>query len=198
MYFFKKYFVFFLYLFYFSTCSNDKSKEKECNPRCGIINGINYGKCLYNQCCSPKGYYGITSAYCSPSEGCQSEFGQCIEMRCGEEIRFCPDGQCCSKKGYCSTTSGYCSPSEGYVKPNMVNVPIIDVDYHGVVVLKINVVVKKVIVVPHVTIVFTVVVKKITENVAMPERVMKVLSFKVKKKKKIKIKIKIKLFLFLY
>ncbi len=82
---------------------------EKCKIKCGIIDGINYGKCPYNQCCGQNGYCGATSDYCSTSEGCQSEFGQCNEIRCGEGISSCPKGQFCNVKGYCDTIIGYCS-----------------------------------------------------------------------------------------
>jgi len=99
-----------LYLYiYIRYCSEDNTKQKKCIFRCGKDNG----KCPNGLCCSKKGYCGTTSTFCSPSLGCQSAFGKCIETRCGKGIGQCPDGQCCSKKGYCGTTSEFCSSSLG-------------------------------------------------------------------------------------
>ncbi|ORX42207.1 hypothetical protein BCR36DRAFT_407124 [Piromyces finnis] len=72
--------------------------------------GSDYGKCPAGQCCSKKGYCGKTAAYCSTSNGCQSEFGDC---KCGSDFGKCSAGQCCSKKGYCGKTAAYCSTSNG-------------------------------------------------------------------------------------
>ena len=86
--------------------------NKKCIFRCGK----NYGQCPDGFCCSKKGYCGINSQFCSPSLGCQSGYGKCIETRCGKGIGKCPDGQCCSQKGYCGTTSEFCSLSYGCQK----------------------------------------------------------------------------------
>ena len=99
---------------FFRECEKDNLNEEKCTiKRCGMVNNINYGKCPDDQCCSEKGYCGTNSHFCSPHEGCQAEYGQCVETRCGEGIGSCPDGQCCSAKGYCGTNSHFCSPHEG-------------------------------------------------------------------------------------
>jgi len=72
--------------------------------------GPEYGECPAGQCCSKKGYCGTTTDFCSPSNGCQSEYGDC---RCGDDFGECPTGQCCSEKGYCGTTSSYCLSING-------------------------------------------------------------------------------------
>jgi len=41
--------------------------------RCG--EGI--GKCPEGQCCSKNGYCGTTSEFCTLSQGCQKEYGDC-------------------------------------------------------------------------------------------------------------------------
>jgi len=94
---------------YFRICDEDNMKDKKCIFKCGK----NYGQCPEGQCCSKKDYCGTNSQFCSPSQGCQSSFGKCVETRCGPGIGKCSDGQCCSKKGYCGTNSQFCSPSQG-------------------------------------------------------------------------------------
>jgi len=91
---------------YIRICSKDNTKDtNKCLFRCGK----DHGQCPDGQCCSKKGYCGTTVGFCSPSLGCQSAYGKCIETRCGKGIGKCPDGQCCSKKGYCGTTSAFCT-----------------------------------------------------------------------------------------
>jgi len=82
--------------------------------RCG--EGI--GSCPDDKCCSKKSYCGTTSGYCSPSEGCQAEYGKCTNYRCGPSWGRCLEGQCCSKKGFYGTTCDYCFMIclEGYGK----------------------------------------------------------------------------------
>jgi len=60
-----------------------------------------------------KGYCGTTPAFCSSNLGCQTNYGKCVEGRCGAKWGSCQNGQCCSKKGYCGTTSAFCSSNLG-------------------------------------------------------------------------------------
>jgi len=98
---------------YIRYCSEDNIKD---NGKCILRCGANYGQCPDGQCCSRKGYCGTNSQFCSPSLGCQLNYGKCIETRCGKGIGKCPNGQCCSKKGYCGTTSEFCNLSYGCQK----------------------------------------------------------------------------------
>ncbi|ORX41343.1 hypothetical protein BCR36DRAFT_416847 [Piromyces finnis] len=48
-------------------------EDKRCGAQyCNI-------KCNYNKCCSKYGYYGESKKYCDSDNGCQFEFGNCIQ-----------------------------------------------------------------------------------------------------------------------
>jgi len=86
------------------------------SPNCSAVEnrcGPEFGYCLSGQCCSKLNYCGTTSAHCSNSKGCQSEFGEC---RCGKTFGKCPSGYCCSKYDYCGKTKAYCSAAKGCQK----------------------------------------------------------------------------------
>ena len=55
-------------------CENDNLNTNKCIIRCG--KGI--GSCPSGQCCSKKGYCGVTASFCSSNLGCQTKYGKCI------------------------------------------------------------------------------------------------------------------------
>ncbi|EPE30127.1 (Trans)glycosidase [Glarea lozoyensis ATCC 20868] len=93
----------------------------------------------FGQCCSSHGFCGSTSAYCSISGGCQTNFGLCgdnvplvpipsststplpsatrvsVDGSCGRDTtcQNSPFGNCCSSHGYCGSTDDYCSTTSG-------------------------------------------------------------------------------------
>jgi len=77
------------------------------------------GKCPSGKCCSKNGLCGTSKEYCSIENGCQSEFGQCDNIKistndkCGIEDGKCPSGKCCSKYGWCGVTEEHCSIENG-------------------------------------------------------------------------------------
>jgi len=94
---------------YLKSCekSNDQLWEiHEDHPfsnRCGTKFGGK--KCSEGQCCNKDGFCGITADFCSPTKGCQLEYGEC---KCGTEFGKCPSDTCCNKDGKCGTTEDYC------------------------------------------------------------------------------------------
>ena len=65
---------------YIRSCYKDDMKN---NEKCFFRCGKDHGQCPDGFCCSKKGYCGTNSQFCSPSLGCQSTYGKCIETRCG-------------------------------------------------------------------------------------------------------------------
>ena len=110
--------------------SDDEDDENVNKEKCGP--GV--GKCPSGQCCSIYGWCGSGDDFCSPSNGCQSEFGECYtpdpdapiptvpvvtsdgkqpKDRCGVGIGSCEEGKCCSRYGWCGTTDDYCKIEKG-------------------------------------------------------------------------------------
>ncbi|KAF2671736.1 glycoside hydrolase/deacetylase [Microthyrium microscopicum] len=65
----------------FGTCgitpTGGKGKPVSLDASCGGVNGFTCIGSEFGSCCSPAGYCGSTSAYCST--GCQRSFGQCTK-----------------------------------------------------------------------------------------------------------------------
>jgi len=72
--------------------------------------GKNIGRCPAGFCCNSNGYCGVSKAFCSASNGCQSDYGDC---KCGNDFGKCPNGQCCSEYGFCGTSTSYCNMNNG-------------------------------------------------------------------------------------
>lgn len=109
----------------FGTCVLDNAAgiQPSFDGSCG--NGRTCTGSSFGTCCSASGFCGSIPAYCSPSVGCQPEFGTCIEVgpsltpskdgSCGNGItcngsKF---GSCCSQHGYCGSTGPYCGADVG-------------------------------------------------------------------------------------
>ncbi|KAG9241455.1 bacteriodes thetaiotaomicron symbiotic chitinase [Calycina marina] len=108
----------------YGTCTMDTAAgvHISINGRCG--NGFTCAGSAFGKCCSPAGYCGSSSLYCSPINGCQSSYGLCIEAEavivskdghCGDGIT-CQNsayGNCCSQYGWCGTTAAHCAGDNG-------------------------------------------------------------------------------------
>ncbi len=101
--------------------------------RCGLSSDSASATCLgstYGNCCSASDWCGSTNDYCSPSNGCQFDFGLCstqgqnqvvvsTDGSCGNEddqVTTCNGsgfGNCCSSYGWCGRGSAYCAAGNG-------------------------------------------------------------------------------------
>lgn len=108
----------------YGTCTPDTATgiRTSLDGKCG--SGLTCARSVFGKCCSSSGYCGSSPLYCSPSHGCQIDYGACLEAgagvvsqngQCGNGIT-CQNsgyGNCCSGYGWCGSTSAHCDGYNG-------------------------------------------------------------------------------------
>jgi len=108
----------------YGTCTIDTSVGMHTSIAGNCGNSLTCTGSAFGKCCSSSGYCGSSPLYCSPSHGCQSNYGICLEAgagikskngQCGSGITCQKSGygDCCSQYGWCGATSAHCDGYNG-------------------------------------------------------------------------------------